>query len=142
MKESVRITLREGERVFINGAVVRAESRTTIELLNDVPYLREHEIMQMQHAVTPLRQLYYVLQTMVLEPNGREMSRGVYDDTMTMLRRAFENKTVLEGLEEIGREVAAGKPFAALKTLRTLVPVEDAILGRNRPTELRLVEAS
>lgn len=141
MTTAVRITLREGERIFINGAVIKAEGRSSFEILNDVPYLHEQEIMQVQHAVTPLRQLYYILQTMVLEPKGLETARPVFDDTMTMLLRAFENETVLEGLAAIGRQVADGAPFEALKTLRTLVPVEDAILGRNRPAELRLVEA-
>jgi flagellar protein FlbT len=141
MTGNVRITLRDGERIFINGAVIKAEGRSSFEILNDVPYLHEQEIMQSQHAMTPLRQLYYVLQTMVLEPNGIETARGVYDDTMRMLGLAFENKAVVEGLETIRRQVAGGAPFEALKTVRTLIPFEDDILGRNHPVELRLVEA-
>lgn len=141
MTTSTRVTLRAGERIFINGAVLRSEGRSSFEILNSVPYLLEHEIMQSQHAVTPLRQLYYVLQTMIMEPGGMETARGVYDDTMTWMVRAFENKAVLSGLESIKRHVAAGSPFEAIKILRTLVPLEDAILGRNRQVELRLVEA-
>jgi flagellar protein FlbT len=141
MSKATRITLREGERIFINGAVLRADCRSSFDILNDVPYLHEQEIMYAQHAVTPLRQLYYILQTMVMEPRGMETARGVYDDTMTMLGSAFENAVVRAGLETIGRQVAQGSPFEALKTLRTLVPVEDEILGRNQPVELRLAEA-
>lgn len=141
MTTTTRVTLRPGERIFVNGAVLRVEGRSTLEILNSVPYLLEHEIMHSQQTVTPLRQLYYILQTMVMEPGGLETAQGVYVDTMQWLGQAFANPIVVAGLETIGRQVEAGSPFEALKTLRTLVPIEDAILGRNRQAELRVVEA-
>ncbi|WP_439542358.1 flagellar biosynthesis repressor FlbT [Hyphomicrobium sp.] len=141
MTTPTRVTLRAGERIFINGAVLRSEGRATFEILNDVPFLAESEIMHAQQTVTPLRQLYYVLQTMVMEPGGIEAARGVYDDTMYWLKQAFSNPIVAAGLETISQKVAAGAPFEALKTLRTLIPIEDAILGGNRMAELRVVKA-
>lgn len=138
---TTRVSLRPGERIFINGAVLRADGRATFEVLNDVPYLLEHEIMHPQQTATPLRQLYFILQTMVLEPGGKDQAHGVFIDTMRWLKDAFANAIVLTGLETIEQQVAAGSPFDALKTLRMLVPVEDAILGRNRQAELRVVEA-
>ena len=139
MSIPTRVTLRPGERIFINGAVIKADVRTSFEILNDVPYLVEHEIMQAQQTVTPLRQLYYVLQTMVMEPKT-EMAREIYDHVMWNLADVFTNDTVLQGLEAIRAQVADGSPFAALKTLRTLIPIEDAILSGER-AELRLVGA-
>lgn len=138
---TTRVTLRPGERIFINGAVLRSDGRASLEILNDVPYLIEHEIMHAQQTVTPLRQLYYILQTMVMEPSGTELARGVYDETMRLLSETFSNPAVLAGLETIGGQVAQGAPFAALKTLRTLIPVEDAILGGNQMAELKVVGA-
>lgn len=138
---TTRVTLRPGERIFLNGAVLKSDGRSSFEILNDVPYLLENEIMQVQQTVTPLRQLYYILQTMVMEADGMEMARGVYEDTMRWLRVAFVNPIVLAGLETISQQVNAGSPFAALKTLRMIVPIEDAILGSNKASELRLVEA-
>jgi flagellar protein FlbT len=141
MSETTRVTLRPGERIFINGAVLKAEGRASFELLNDVPYLLENEIIHAQQTVTPLRQLYYILQTMVLEPAGIEMAHGVYTDTLRWLMQTFTNATVLAGLEQISKQVGEGSPFQALKTLRTLVPIEDAIMGSNRSAELRVVGA-
>jgi flagellar protein FlbT len=94
--------------------------------------------------VTPLRQLYYILQTMVMEPDGFEAARSVYDDTMQFLPLAFENPTVLAGLRTIRSQVEARSPFAALRTLQTLIPIEDAILGRQGqgPGELKVVGAA
>jgi flagellar protein FlbT len=141
MSDTTRVSLRAGERIFINGAVLKAEGRASFEILNDVPYLLENEIINAQQTVTPLRQLYYVLQTMVLEPAGIEMARGVYVDTMRWLMQTFANPIVLAGLEKVDKQIEEGSPFNALKTLRTLVPIEDAIMGSNRTAELRVVGA-
>ncbi len=141
MSTTTRVTLRPGERIFINGAVLKADGRVSFEILNDVPYLVEHEIMQAQQTVTPLRQLYYILQTMVMEAGGIERARAVFDDTMQLMSRVFENAAVIAGLDVICGQVAAGKPFEALKTLRTLIPIEDSILGGPRSSELKVVGA-
>lgn len=141
MTTSTRVSLRPGERIFINGAVLVWDGRGSFEILNDVPYLLEHEIIHAQQTVTPLRQLCYILQTMIMEPNGIDLTRDIYSQTMDALAEAFVNPQVLEGLEKIRRQVDEGAPFAALKTLRALVPIEDQILGRNRLAELRVVEA-
>src|SRR5262249_35036326 len=126
MSEPTRVTLRAGERIFINGAVLKADGRCSFELLNDLPHLAVSEIMHAQQTVTPLRQLYYVLQTMVMEPTATETAGAVYEDTMHWLSKTFSNPVVLAGLDTIRSQVAAGSPFNGLKTLRTLIPVEDA----------------
>lgn len=142
MSNKKRIALRPGERIFINGAVLKSEGRASFEILNDVPYLVEHEILQGQQTTTPLRQLYYILQTMILEPHGVEMTSGIFEETMEMLTQAFSNNMVRAGLEVIRAQVEEGSPFAALKTVRSLIPMEDAILGGHRVAELKLVGAS
>lgn len=141
MSVATRVTLRPGERIFINGAVLAWDGRGSFDILNDVPYLLEHEILHAQQTVTPLRQLYYILQTMVLEPDGVETTREIYHQTMDALREAFKNAEILAGLAAIRWQVEEGAVFTALKILRALVPVEDQILGRNRQAELRIVEA-
>lgn len=141
MSTPTRVTLRPGERIFVNGAVLAWDGRGSFEILNDVPYLLEHEIIHAQQTNTPLRQLYYILQTMVLEPGGVADAQELYNQTMDALADTFSHQEVLIGLAIIRRQVAEGAPFAALKTLRTLVPIEDQILGRNKNQELRVVEA-
>ncbi len=42
----MNITLRAGERFFINGAVIRIDRKASIELLNDVTFLLENHVMQ------------------------------------------------------------------------------------------------
>ena len=69
MSKTTTIPLRAGEKIFVNGAVMRADRKMTLELLNDVPYLLEHQIIQVDQTSTTLRQLYYVLQTMIMDPS-------------------------------------------------------------------------
>lgn len=66
------INLKSGERIFINGAVLRVDRKVSIEFLNDVTFLLEAHVMQPEETTTPFRQLYFMIQTMVIDPsNGK-----------------------------------------------------------------------
>ena len=67
----MNITLRAGEKLYINGAVIRVDRKATIELLNDVTFLLENHVLQASQATTPLRQIYFAVQVMLMDP-GRE----------------------------------------------------------------------
>ncbi|MEP3303909.1 MAG: flagellar biosynthesis repressor FlbT, partial [Roseibium sp.] len=59
----MKIGLKAGERLFLNGAVIRAERKTQLELMNDAVFLLEGHILQQNEATTPLRQIYFILQS-------------------------------------------------------------------------------
>ena len=40
------ISLRGGERIYVNGAVLRVDRKVTLELINDVAFLLESQVMQ------------------------------------------------------------------------------------------------
>ena len=71
----MNITLRAGERLFINGAVIRVDRKATIELLNDVTFLLENHVMQADQATTPLRQVYFAVQVMLMDPSAKAAAR-------------------------------------------------------------------
>src|SRR5438128_1925103 len=64
----MNISLRADEKLYINGAVLRVDRKVTIELLNDVTFLLEAHVMQANDANTPLRQIYFVVQIMPMDP--------------------------------------------------------------------------
>ena len=66
----MNITLRAGEKLYINGAVIRVDRKATIELLNDVTFLLENHVMQADQATTPLRQIYFAVQVMLMDPGA------------------------------------------------------------------------
>ena len=64
----MNITLRAGERFFINGAVIRIDRKASIELLNEVTFLLENHVMQADEATTLVRQIYFSVQIMLMDP--------------------------------------------------------------------------
>jgi flagellar protein FlbT len=128
----MQLSLKPRERVFINGAVIRVDRKVTLELLNDVSFLLESHVLQAENATTPLRQLYFIAQTMLMDPANAETTSEVFNNTHSLLMAAFENHEILEGLKSAGDFIAAGRIFDALKTLRGLYRVEDDILASNK----------
>ena len=126
---TIRLSLRAGERIFVNGAVLRADRKTSIEILNDATFLLEQHVLQAEEATTPLRQLYFVAQTALMDPAGAEGCRMVFDESHRLLCRTFEDPEVLDGLERVGRLMSAGRTLEAMKAIRVLLPVEDRILA-------------
>ena len=66
MKNTLKISLKANEKIYINGAVVRVDRKTTVELLNETQFLLESHVLQPEQASTPLRQLYFILQIMLI----------------------------------------------------------------------------
>lgn len=129
MKSTLRISLKSGERIFINGAVLRVDRKVALEFLNDVTFLLENHVLQPEDATTPLRQLYFICQMMLINPEGREQSMVMFRKSVIMLLNCFENEEVLAELKRVDGMVASGRPFDALKAIRGLYAVEDKILN-------------
>lgn len=85
--------------------------------------------MQPEQATTPLRQLYFMVQAMLMDPTQVEAAVEVFQKTHALLMATFQNQHILNGLEVAGEFVSSNRAFDALKTIRGLFPIEDAILG-------------
>lgn len=134
---SLKISLRAGERLFLNGAVLRVDRKTQVELLNDVTFLLESHVMQAAETKTPLRQLYFIIQMMLIEPARADETRRVLEATLSLLLAAFQTREIRDGLLDVRDLVADDNSFEALKRLRGLIPLEDAVLaGAPLPTQL------
>jgi len=128
MKSTLRISLKSGERIFINGAVLRVDRKVALEFLNDVTFLLENHVLQPEEATTPLRQLYFIAQMMLINPDGSEQSMAMFRKSIVMLLSCFENEEVLAELKRVDGMVASGRPFDALKAIRGLYAIEESIL--------------
>lgn len=131
MKSTLRISLKSGERIFINGAVLRVDRKVALEFLNDVTFLLENHVLQPQDATTPLRQLYFIAQMILINPEGKDQSMAMFKKSIAMLLTCFQDAEVLAELKRIDAMVASGRAFDALKAIRSLYPAEDRILNNN-----------
>lgn len=133
MKSSMRITLRNGERIYINGAVLRVDRKVGLELLNDVTFLLESQVMQVEDATTPLRQLYFIVQMMLISPADTRAASELFSTHLYAIKLVTTSAEVRDGLRVIEDLVAAGRYYEGLKTIRALLPVERAVIEDGNP---------
>jgi flagellar protein FlbT len=131
MKQPMQISLKAGERIYINGAVIRVDSRVTLELLNDASFLLESHVMQPEQTTTPLKQLYFVLQTILMDPRNMDRILPLFLEMHGSILRSFDNPEIVTGLKMAAGHVAANRVFDGLRTVRKLFPLEEQILGGN-----------
>ncbi|MGY4285629.1 flagellar biosynthesis regulator FlbT [Bradyrhizobium sp. LM2.7] len=102
----MKVSLRAGERIYINGAVLRVDRKVSIELVNDVMFLLEGQVMQACDATTAMRQLYFVVQLMLMNPTDVRDPMALYRPHHAALLALCENREMLDGLnaiDELGR---------------------------------------
>ncbi|HEY1943968.1 MAG TPA: flagellar biosynthesis repressor FlbT [Roseiarcus sp.] len=126
----MNITLRAGEKLYINGAVIRVDRKATIELLNDVTFLLENHVMQVDQATTPLRQIYFAVQVALMDPSAVETATTLSRRLIEGALQVFQNPALLAGLKTIAAQIERSRNFEALKTLRGLFPLEESEMAR------------
>ncbi|TGT75078.1 flagellar biosynthesis repressor FlbT [bacterium M00.F.Ca.ET.159.01.1.1] len=124
MTNTLKISLKPNEKIYINGAVIRVDRKVTIELMNDVQFLLESHVLQADEASTPLRQLYFIVQIMLINPLGAAEARDMFRRSLPMLIASFDNQDICKGLKQIDRMVGEDEIYEALKAIRALYPLE------------------
>ena len=118
------IHLKRGEKLYVNGAVLRVDRTTSLEFLNDVTFLLENHVMQAEEATTPLRQLYFVVQTMLMDPGNAGMTAELYKHLSFRTRSAADDETVQKQIDLADQKVMEARYFDALKQLRVCFAYE------------------
>ena len=129
----MHISLRPGEKIYLNGAVLRVNRKVAIELLNDVTFLLESHVIHAEDASTPLKQIYFIVQMMLIDPSGAAAARDMFRKSCPLVLATFQNAEVIAGLKSAEALVEADRTYEALKTIRGLFPIEALILSRGQP---------
>lgn len=129
----LRISLRDGEKVIVNGAVLRSSGRTALYVENHVAILRGREVMAPEEATTPARRLYFACMMAYIDPDS-----GVaqYDRIVVLLREllsAIEAPEAKVICAQFAHRIACGDFYRALSDCRALIDHESAILARLQP---------
>lgn len=122
----MNITLRAGERIYINGAVLRVDRKATLELMNDATFLLETHVMQADEATTPLRQIYFVVQVMLMDPASARTTAQLAASLIEKAQLAFDAPPVRQGLDNVSDLIGRARYFEAMKSLRAMYPLEQA----------------
>jgi flagellar biosynthesis repressor protein FlbT len=127
------IHLKKNERLFVNGAVLRLDRRGTIELMNDAQFLLENHVMQPEAATTSLRQLYFIVQTMIMDPKTAHLTLALFRVHITQIRALVRTEAYLSLVNAVSEFVEREEYFDALKALRKAFATEDSLLSTARP---------
>ncbi|MEI2385842.1 flagellar biosynthesis repressor FlbT [Breoghania sp. JC706] len=130
MTKSINLVLKAGERLFINGAVLRFSRKTTVELMSDAVFLLEGHVIQPHETTTPLRQIYFAFQTMLMDPSTVEPARELAASLIAAAQQTFTNLEILNGLDQVCLLLEAGRYFDAMKIIRSMYGVEETIMGK------------
>lgn len=125
---ALRLTLKPSERVIISGAVIRnGDGRTELLIENEVPVLRESDILSPRAVRTPSERIYLALQLMYVDPERapqhHDTCRGLCEE---LLQAAPSCRPLLEEIESLA---TAGKLYQALKVARILLAYEKELLA-------------
>lgn len=124
----LKIRLHTGEKMVVNGAVLRAGGATTLWLENDAAILRGREVMRPEEADTPARRLYFACMMAYLEPAQRQ---GYQDDVAMLLgdlMAALETPEAKAACADLAYDAACGNFYRALHHCRALIDHEAALL--------------
>lgn len=129
MKKPMRISLRAGEKIYVNGAVLRVDRKVGLDLINEVAFLLESQVMQVGDATTPLRQLYFIVQLMLMSPHDVADAKSLYRDHRSAILLVTENADVRCGLDAVEELVETKRYYDALRKIRGLFDIEHSILN-------------
>jgi flagellar protein FlbT len=126
----LKLSLKPGERLVLNGAVIQnGDRRASLLLQNKAAVLREKDIMQPDEANTPARRVYFPVMMMYLENADSETWYSEFALRMTEFMGALRNPGILAECVSISRDVMAGEYYKALTRCRKLIEYEDERMG-------------
>ena len=85
--KGMQISPKPSERIFINGAVIRVDRKVSLELLNDLNFLLESHVPRAEAAAKPLRQIYFIAKTMLMDAANAETTADVFRNTHGLLSK-------------------------------------------------------
>jgi len=125
---NLRLFIRANDRLFINGAVLRMDRKVSVELLNDATFLLENHVMHKQDATTPLRQLYFTVQLLLIDPINAEGTKKLFKQILNNLLITLDNQILIQGVKQVDVDVSTGQVFMALRRIRELYKTEAMVL--------------
>ena len=125
---ALKLSLKPHEKVIIGGAVISngpAAINLTIE--NNVPILREKDILTEDQADTPCKRIYLVIQLMYLGEVPNVELAEIYSGLVTDLLAAAPSMKDL--ISSITGYILNEKYYQALKQAQQLIQYEEELLS-------------
>ncbi|MBN2809600.1 MAG: flagellar biosynthesis repressor FlbT [Deltaproteobacteria bacterium] len=126
---ALKISLRPQERIVIAGAVIsNGGKRCELVIENQVPILREKDLMRESEADTPCRRIYFVVQLMYLDLENLKVHYQNYWRLVEEVLAAAPSMTVY--VDRISECLVAENYYQALRRAWELIDYEKEVLSR------------
>ena len=126
---TLRISLRDGEKVIVNGAVLRAVGRTDLRLENGASVLRGRDVMTPEEANTPARRLYFMCMMAYIETGDRSAHQDSIVELVRDILGALNSPAAQQACISFAQKVACSEYYAALADCRWLINYEAELLA-------------
>lgn len=123
----LKITLKPREIILIGGALLKnGEHLAQFTVENEVPILRQKDILSERQADTICKKIYFVIQLMYFEPENLATHHKTFWELVRILSTAVPS--VLPLINEIGELILADRFYHALKVSRKLIAYEEELV--------------
>ncbi len=125
---ALKIALKPHERIVIAGAVIRnGEKRGDLIIENQVPILREKDILSEVEVNTPCKRIYFVVQLMYFDDvNLNEHYKNYWNLVSEVVKAAPSMTSRVDSMSEF---IVSGKYYKALRVARELIDYEKEVLN-------------
>jgi flagellar protein FlbT len=138
---ALKITLKPHEKFILGGAVIaNGDAKSTFVLENDVPILREKDIMTLKSADTPCKKIYFAIQLMYVDGKNLAEHHKTYWDLVKDVAQAAPSTRPL--LQEISNDILNDRYYQALKLTKKLIEYETEVVSRVRSSTTRSLQNS
>jgi len=136
---ALKLSLKANERIIAGGAVLRNATGKTVEIVveNEVPLLREKEILSEANADTPCKRVYFVIQLMYVDGHNLAKYQELYWDLARDILKAAPSTTAV--FQQISEAIYSGKYYQALKETRKLIQYEAKAVEHARTAGKRVL---
>ena len=121
----LKLTLKPNEKVLIGTAVLtNAGSKAEIIIQNNVPVLREKDIITEENADTIGKKIYFIVLNMYVDAKNESEYHTIYFKLINELMDIAPNTEVLALIMEISQKILEGEHYIALKVCKKLLNYE------------------
>lgn len=121
----LKLSLRDGEKIVINGTVMRSIGRTEISVETPGQILRGRDIMPPEAATTPCRRLYFHTMMAYVDQENVEQHQQRIVDALAEVTRTCPGPETMSAAIEFAERVATFQYYKALASCKKLMELNE-----------------
>jgi flagellar protein FlbT len=125
---ALKITLKPNEKMIVGGAVITNGNIKNTDLIieNNIPILRQKDILSEKDATSPCRRIYFLIQLMYIDEESITTHQQTFWKLVRELLDAVPRLT--EHIDQINENILIGNCYRALKLASELIDYEQEVL--------------